>query len=109
MRILRTQEGQNWSVFLHFFLELHAALGVVRKISRFGCLLPYFPSYSYNAIFATASHPIHVARQVRLFSSILEMSGLALERDMDTLFSNLPIVRHRFKYRAMLHSVPVAD
>jgi hypothetical protein len=70
----------------------------VRKIFRFGCLLPLFPSYSYIAIFATASHPIHVARQVRLFSPILEMSGLALERDMDTLFSNLPIIRHRFKY-----------
>ena len=36
-------------------------------------------------------------RQVRLFSPILQMTALALERDMDTLFSNLPIIRQRFK------------
>ena len=36
-------------------------------------------------------------RQIRLFSPILQMTALALERDMDTLFSNLPIIRQRFK------------
>lgn len=37
------------------------------------------------------------AKLVRMFPPILDLCGLALEHDMDALFSNLSIVRRRFK------------
>lgn len=102
MQILEIQEGRSWSVFNSFLTSHVTPLRFDEHPSSSFSLFFFFSRVFCEFVFALVLFLFHLSPQVRQFSSVLESTGSALACDMDTLFSNLPIIRQRFKYSTML-------